>query len=125
MNRYCQNQLCEHESTREVQVSVEGPSDETRSLCGACKVAFDWGVEHGRMTRKRRKVWVLAIADRGIVVQGTAFGSKQKAVQGLVKYLKTHEDYSGAADMAEVSEWLAEHDERLGVDIFPTTLDLS
>ncbi len=125
MGKYCQNPLCQHQSSREVRVSVDSPSDETRSLCDACRVVFAWGVQHGRTSRKPRKVWVLAIADRGIIAQGRAFASRQQAVQGLVKYLKAHEGYDGAADMAEVSEWLAEHDERLGVDIFPTSLELS
>jgi len=31
MPTYCQNPLCEHESLREVRVSVNTPSDETRS----------------------------------------------------------------------------------------------
>jgi len=58
MPTYCQNPLCEHESLREVRVSVNTPSDETRSLCETCKVAFDWGLQHGRLTAMPQQIWV-------------------------------------------------------------------
>ncbi len=125
METYCQNPLCQNQAFKEVPISVAKASDRRRSLCATCEQVYTWGVRHGQMTRHRKKVWVLAIADRGMVVQGQAFGSQRKAVQGLVEYLKTYEGYDGGADMAEVGEWLAEHDERLGAEIFPTSLELS
>lgn len=50
MKEYCQNQFCENEAIKEVPVSVEKPSDQTRSLCAACEELYTWGVQHGRMT---------------------------------------------------------------------------
>jgi hypothetical protein len=44
-------------------------------------------------------------------------------VTGLVEYLRANEDYGGPSDMPSISDWLAEHDERLGADIFPASLD--
>ena len=122
MDTSCQNPLCAQPSSCQVRVSVEGPSDQKRSLCDACRVAFQWGTQHGRMKRQRQKVWVLAIADRGTVVQGHAFAGRQQAVQELAQYLQSQEGYDGGADMAEISQWLAQHDERLGVDIFPVSV---
>jgi hypothetical protein len=75
------------------------------------------------MTPKRKRIWVLAVADRGIIVHGGAFSNKRRAVQARVEYLRVNEDYSGPSDMPSVSDWLAEHDERLGVDIFPASLE--
>jgi hypothetical protein len=42
---------------------------------------------------------------------------------GLVEYLRANEDYNGPSDMPGISDWLAEHDERLGVDVFSASLD--
>jgi hypothetical protein len=123
MNRRCQNSLCENEAVKDVPVSVAGASDQKRALCGACKQAYDWGVRHGRMTPKRKRIWVLAVADRGIIVHGGGFVSKRKAVEALTEYLTANEGYSGPSDMPSISDWLAEHDERLGVDIFPASLE--
>jgi hypothetical protein len=47
MEDYCQNPLCENEATKEVAVSVDKLSDETRALCAVCEEAYDWGVQHG------------------------------------------------------------------------------
>jgi hypothetical protein len=123
MEEYCQNDLCENEAVKQVFVSTNKPSDQKRSLCGACAQAYHWGVRHGRMTARLKRVWVLAVADRGIVVHGGAFRTRRSAIAGLVEYLKANEDYDGPADMPSISDWLADHDERLGVDIFPASLD--
>jgi len=124
MDRYCQNPLCENDAVKEVPVSVAGASDQKLALCAACQQAYDWGVRHSRRTTRRKRVWVLAVADRGIVVHGGAFISRRKAVSGLAEYLRANEGYDGPADRPRISDWLAEHDERLGVDIFPASLDV-
>jgi len=48
MEKYCQNPLCENEAVKEVPVSVETASDQTRALCAACEEVYAWGVQHGR-----------------------------------------------------------------------------
>lgn len=124
MEKYCQNPFCGKESTREVHVSVAGPSDETRSLCDACKVAFDWGVQHGRVTRTRSQVWVGAVTHQGNAVHAVIVAGKVQAVNALAEYLRTEETYVGPAELPGMCDWLAEHDERLGLDIFPASLGL-
>ena len=49
MQEYCQNPLCENKTIEEVPVSVEKPSDQTRSLCATCEEVYTWGVQHGTM----------------------------------------------------------------------------
>ena len=122
MNRRCQNLLCRNEAVKDVPVSVAKASNQKWALCAACAEAYDWGVRHGRMTPKGKRIWVLAVADRGVIVHGSAFSSKRKAVEAVVEYLRVNEGYIGPTDMPSVSDWLAEHDERLGVDIFPASL---
>ncbi len=39
--------------------------------------------------------------------------------------LEAHEGYRGPDEMGDILAWLAEHDERVGVDIFPASVDLS
>jgi hypothetical protein len=123
MEAHCQNPLCQNEAVKEVSVSIRKPSDQKRSLCAACEEVYTWGVQQGSMSSRRKKVWVLAIADRGIVVHGQASGSRTQAVQGLAEYLKANEDYTGPAQMPAISDWLAEHDERLSVELFDASLD--
>ena len=122
MESNCQNDLCKNRAVTQVPVSINKPSDAKRALCNTCEQAYRWGVRHGRMTAQRRSLWVLAVADRGVVVHGGVFRTKRKAVAGLVGYLKANEDYDGPSDMPRVSDWLAQHDERLGADIFPASL---
>ena len=56
MKEYCQNPFCENKAVKEVPVSVEKPSDQTRSLCAACEESYTWGVQHGRMTCQGLKI---------------------------------------------------------------------
>ena len=56
METYCQNQFCENKAVKEVPVSVEKPSDQTRSLCAACEEPYTWGVQHGRMSYQGLKI---------------------------------------------------------------------
>ena len=49
MEKHCQNSLCENEAVKEVPVSVNKTSDETRSVCAVCEEAYSWGVQHGTM----------------------------------------------------------------------------
>jgi hypothetical protein len=44
-------------------------------------------------------------------------------VKALVEYLRTEEGYVGPAELPGVCNWLAEHEEQLGVEIFPASLD--
>ena len=48
MEKYCQNPLCENTAIKEVPVSAETASDQTRALCAACEESYSWGVQHGR-----------------------------------------------------------------------------
>jgi len=48
MEEYCQNPLCKNKAIKEVPVSVETASDQTRALCAACEEVYTWGVQHRR-----------------------------------------------------------------------------
>ena len=50
MKEFCENPLCDNPAYREIQVSVNGPADQTRTLCATCEEVFTWGVRHGHMT---------------------------------------------------------------------------
>ena len=122
MEKHCQNDLCKNEAVEQVSISVHGPSDQKRALCAACKQAYDWGVQHGRMTSPAKRIWVLAVTDMGLVVHSGAFRTRRKAVQGLAEYLRAYQGYRGPAEMPSISDWLAEQAQALGVDIFPAPL---
>jgi hypothetical protein len=125
MERYCQNPLCENEATKVVLVSVDKPADQRRSLCAVCEEVYSWGVQHGRIASAPKRVWVLAVTHQGTVVYARACRRRRGVLRALVRYLEAHEDYRGPDDMGDILAWLAEHDERLGVDIFPASTDLS
>jgi len=54
MKDFCQNQYCGNPGARVVQVSVEGPGDQKRTLCTACEEAYTWGVQHGTIAAQAR-----------------------------------------------------------------------
>jgi hypothetical protein len=56
MEEYCQNPLCENKAIKEVPVSVETASDQTRALCAACEESYSWGVQHGTMVCEGLKI---------------------------------------------------------------------
>jgi hypothetical protein len=56
MEEYCQNQFCDNKAVKEVPVSVEKPSDRTRSLCTTCEEVYTWGVQHGKMICEGLKI---------------------------------------------------------------------
>ena len=125
MERYCQNPLCENEAAKIVPVSVDKPSDQKRALCAACEEVYTWGVQHGGLTSRPKRVWVLQVSDAGSAVHAGVFRSRRKAVRNLVTYLRGQEGYRGPEDLSTICDWLAEHNERLGVDIFPASVDLT
>lgn len=125
MEKYCQNPCCDNEAVKDVPVSVNNASDNRRSLCSVCNEAYTWGVQHGRMAMMRSKIWVLAVTYRGQTVHGQVVKGKLEAVKALADYLRANEEYVGPTELPGICEWMAEHDERLGVDIFPASLDVS
>jgi len=125
MEKYCQNPLCENEAAKTVPVSVDKPSDQKRALCAVCEEAYTWGVQHGRIASVPTKVWVLHVTDGGAVVHAMAFRNRRRAMHHLVRYLRADEDYRGPSDLPSICEWMAEHKERLGVDIFRASVDWS
>jgi len=116
MKQFCDNPNCNNPAVKKVRVSVTLPSDQKRSLCAACEESYAWGVQHGMIT-SWRPVWVLAVADRGVVVHLGVFRKRKDAEGGLVDYLRTYHGYSGLGDRKAVRRWLREHDERLSVEI--------
>ena len=125
MERYCQNPLCENEAAKVVAVSVDKPSDQKRSLCAVCEEVFSWGVQHGRIASIPKEAWVLYVTGAGTAVHSGVFRCKRSAVRDLTVYLRDQEGYSGPEDLSGICDWLAEHDEHLGVDIFAAPVDLS
>lgn len=123
MEQYCQNPLCENEATKIVAVSVDKPSDQRRSLCAVCDEAYSWGVQHGGMRPTPKKLWIAAVTHGGNVVHAEAVVGKVKAVRALAEYLKTEEGYVGPAELPGICAWLAEHDERLGIELFRASVD--
>jgi len=122
METFCQNPYCETRAVKEVPVSVNKPSDQVRAVCATCEEAYTWGVQHGKKVSQQRIVWILAIADSGIIAHVSAYYSEAQAEKGLVKYLREYEFYDGPEDMETIYRWLDEHDECLSVEI--TTQDV-
>lgn len=116
MKKFCENQYCENTAVKEVPVSVKKPADQTRALCNSCEETYTWGVQHGRMTAKQRQLWILAVADRGIITRVRAYSSQALAETAMIKYLRKQYKYAGAKDAASAYAWLRDH-EYVGADI--------
>ncbi len=117
MKPFCENPNCENPGFKEVAVSVNEPSDQKRTLCATCEEAYTYGVQHGMMSGKVKEVWLVAVADRGIVVNVRAYADAKTAIKALAAYLAEFNDYAGPADIRAVRRWLRRHDERLSVEI--------
>ena len=115
MKKFCQNPFCESPSVKEVHVSVKKPSDQVRALCAPCEEAYVWGVQHGRKTAESKGLWILAVADRGIIAHVRAYSTKTDAEKGLVKYLRKYHSYDGQDNVQSAYQWLRDHDEYLSV----------
>lgn len=117
MKEFCENTYCETRAVKEVSVSVRKPSDQVRSLCATCEEVFTWGVQHGRFVYQHNQLWLLAIADKGIVVYAHAYPNEKAAIEGLIEYLREYHQYQGAGDYQAIRLWLKQHDENLSVEI--------
>jgi hypothetical protein len=117
MKDYCENEYCESSGAKVVSVSVSKPSDQTRTLCAACEEVYTWGVQHGRITSQTKEVWLVAIADRGIVSHVQAYPDAKTAIKALAAYLAEFNEYTGPADIRAIRRWLRQHDENLSVEI--------
>lgn len=69
-------------------------------------------------------LYILTIADRGLVSHAQAFRTRQAAEEGLIKYLKENESYDESDEIDAAWRWLEEHDERLSVEIVEQEGDL-
>lgn len=117
METYCQNTFCEAQAVKEVPVSVKKLSDEVRALCTTCTEAYTWGVQHGKKVSQRRKLWILAVADRGLIAHAVAYKGKEEAQKGMIDHLRKYHGYNGLNDADVAYLWLNEHDEHLSVEI--------
>jgi hypothetical protein len=117
MKSFCDNPNCENPGFKEVPVSVKKPSDQTRTLCATCEESFSWGVQHGAMSCKMKEVWLVAVADRGIVAHVRAYADAKTAIKALAAYLAEFNEYAGPADIRAIRRWLRRHDETLSVEI--------
>ena len=117
MKKFCDNPNCESPGFRVVPVSVNKPSDQKRTLCATCQEAYTWGVQHGRITSQMKEVWLVAVADRGVVVHVHAYADAKTAIKALAAYLAEFNEYTGPADIRAIRRWLRQHNENLSVEI--------
>ena len=74
--------------------------------------------------RMPKQIWVAAVTHKGSVIHAAAVSDKVKAVKALAAYFRTQEGYRGPAELPGLCTWMAEHDPCLGIELFPSTLDL-
>ena len=117
MKKFCENPNCENAGFKEVPVSVRKPSDQKRTLCAACEECYSWGVQHGAMSSEVKEVWIVAVADRGVIVHVKAYADAKTAMTALASYLAEQDGYKGPANIRAIRLWLRRHDENLSVEI--------
>jgi hypothetical protein len=64
-----------------------------------------------------KEVWLIAVADCGIVAHVRAFADAKAAITALDAYLAENNGYSGPADIQAIRRWLREYGENLSVEI--------
>jgi hypothetical protein len=117
MNKQCQNPLCKNYGKTEVSVSIDSYADQLRTLCACCEESYRYGVRHGKMFIEKLPLWIVAVADSGIVAYVQAYLDRMSAVKSLANYLRENHNYNGEPTMESVFQWLRTHDEHLGVEI--------
>lgn len=117
MKPFCENPNCESPAFKEVPVSVNKPSDQKRTLCATCQESYSWGVQHGAMSGKVKEVWLVAVADRGVVAHVHAYADAKTAIAALAASLAEFHEYAGPADIRAIRRWLRRNDENLSVEI--------
>jgi len=122
MKKACENPYCKNPASKKVRISTKSTASQTKMLCTACEKAFAWGISHGKTLCQRKPVWVLAVADKGIIVYSRAFSNKKQAEKALTDYARFYESYQGSDDLASVNNWLAEKEERLSVNLCCTSV---
>ena len=117
MKEFCDNSNCQNPGFKEVLVSVRKPSDQRRTLCATCEESYSWGMQHGAMSSEVKEVWLVAVADRGVVVHVQAYADAKSALTSLASYLAEYNGYKGPANIRAIRRWLRRHDENLSVEI--------
>ncbi len=120
----CQNPLCDSQAVFTVEILATASLNNKRIICPRCHEVYRWGLHRGESIARRQRLWVLAIADRGMVAFAQAYSSQERAEQGLIDYLRTEENYTGPDEISAAASWLADHDERLGAEIFEAEPDM-
>jgi hypothetical protein len=69
------------------------------------------------MASRVKEVWLVAVADRGIVVHIHAYADAKTAIAGLASHLSEYNGYDGPAKIKAIRRWLRQHDETLSVEI--------
>jgi hypothetical protein len=69
------------------------------------------------MSGKMKEVWLVAVADRGVVAHVHAHADAKTAIKALAAYLAEFNEYAGPADIRAIRRWLRRHDEHLSVEI--------
>ncbi len=119
MKPFCDNPNCDNPAFKEVPVSVRKAGDQKRTLCATCEEAYTWGVQHGTfsVSANLKEIWLIAVADRGIVAHIQAFANAKAAITALATYLTEYNGYAGPANIRAIHRWLKRHDETLSVEI--------
>lgn len=79
--------------------------------------------ELGATHSQQGKLWILAVADSGVVNHIRAYKSEAEADKGLVEYLRKYQDYNGKNNVKEAWKWLDEH-ERLSAEVVQQNINL-
>jgi len=117
MKEFCENQYCDAPGAKEVDVSVHKPGDQKRTFRDPCAEAYVIGCQHGRMQSQAAEIWLVAIADRGLVFFVKAYANETLALKGVATYLRQQHGYQGPLIREAVNDWLDQHDEPLSIEV--------
>jgi len=97
MKEFCENQYCDSPGAKVVSVSVNRPSDESRTLCVPCEEAYTIGVQHGRK---------VAEAAQSHQHSGPRIDKRELAT--ILAALRVYQDGNVQAGQEITDEWIRE-----------------
>jgi hypothetical protein len=64
-----------------------------------------------------QSLWIVVVADRGIIAHVHAYNNEADATKDLADYLRENHRYDGIADFIAIYQWLRQNDETLSAEI--------
>lgn len=72
---------------------------------------------NNEMSAQSQSLWIVVVADRGIIAHVHAYNNEAGATKDLADYLRQNHTYDGKSDLMAIYRWLRQNDETISAEI--------